>query len=47
MNKTLIIFGLLIIFIGVLVAVLKISKKSESFNNFLRTITETFSENHK
>jgi hypothetical protein len=49
MNKTLIIFGLVIIVIGILVAVLNISKKEESFDNIenfdlLRTITETFWE---
>ena len=33
MNKTLIIFGLVIIVIGILVAVLNITKKEESFDN--------------
>ena len=52
MNKTLIIFGLVIIVIGILVAVLNISKKEESFDNIenfdlLRTITEAFWEDEK
>ena len=52
MNKTLIIFGLVIIVIGILVAVLNISKKEESFDNIenfdiLRSITETFWEDEK
>lgn len=52
MNKTLIIFGLVIIVIGILVAILNISKKQESFDNIenfdlLRTITETFWKDEK
>jgi FtsZ-interacting cell division protein ZipA len=52
MNKTLIIFGLVIIVIGILVAVLNITKKEESFDNIenfdlLRSITETFWEDEE
>ena len=49
MNKTLIIFGLIIIAIGIFVAVFNLSKQKESFNNIehfdmLQTIAETFWE---